>query len=67
MTLLKLHLWWQKQKLLSKICGLELDIEDMNGPEYSPPNACCPSCFHGSALRIKEEELEELKKQLENC
>lgn len=44
--------------LRRNIHKIQVRIDDMNGPEYCPPNACCPSCFWGEKLTNIEEALE---------
>ena len=51
--------------LTDQIRGLERNLEklraqrdEMTGPEYCPPNACCPSCFWGDKLTEVDEAIE---------
>ena len=56
--------WWERRKLSWRLAGLENRHDDMTGPEYCPPNACCPSCFHGGALDDVIEEIKALRQKL---
>jgi hypothetical protein len=40
----------QIRGLRANIGRLENRREEMVGPDYCPPNACCPSCFWGREL-----------------
>jgi len=44
--------------LKAAIKRTEDQIEKMTGPEYSPPNNCCPSCVWGGKLHEIEGKLE---------
>jgi len=51
--------------LVDQIRGLERNLEklrarqeEMTGPEYCPPAACCPSCFWGDKLTEIDEAIE---------
>ena len=60
-----------KSLLAAHIRGLEANLmklraqqDKMTGPEYCPPNACCPSCFWGDQLRHVEEAIERREQYL---